>query len=156
MPAGAAVGWRYWRLPAAPALLRSVTMLGVDWRPGHPLVARCGNAGHAAPAEGCACGVYATRGRAALLDHGVCLGPGHVVLGTVALWGSVIDDGDGALRGQYAYPASLDLVVGPGPGGTGPLLDRLGAYGVRVGTVAVADAVGEISARMAAFQAMSR
>jgi len=135
----------------------------VEWQPGRPLVARCRAAGHRAPAEGCACGVYASADRDALLDHGVCLGSDPVVLGTVALWGTVIDDGGGALRGEIAYPSSLALVV-PGESGEpmagGAAVDRaldgLAPYGVPLATVSVTDALGSISAAIATFQAMSR
>lgn len=168
VPAGAVVGWRYWRLPAGqlvgdPGGLRSVTSRGVEWAPGRPLVARCRAAGHRAPAEGCACGIYASSDRDVLLDHGICLGPDPVVLGTVALWGVVVDDGGGALRGEIAYPVTLALVVpeaaaaAEAPSGTvQEALDRLAAYGVPLTTVSAADALGPVSAAIAAFQAMSR
>lgn len=155
--AAVTVGWRYWRLPAGTARLRSVNQRGIDWVPGEALAARCGT-GHPAPAGGCACGIYATLQLATLLDHGLCLGPDPMVLGTVTLWGEVIDDGGGSLRGQFAYPADLGLIVGAtGPAGDpAPGLARLRAYGVPARTFTAAEAIGDISSRMAEFLAMSR
>ncbi len=149
------VGWRYWLLQ--PTLhLGSVSHRRIEWQPGEPLRAVCLTGGHAAPSLGCACGIHASADRAALLGHGLCLAPGvPMVLGRVGLWGAVVRDEHG-WRGELAYPVELSLVVGTEvPGATSALLARLGDYGVPVDTVTAAEAVGEVSAAILAFQAMS-
>jgi len=149
-------GWRYWHL-SANGLLRSVTQRGIEWRPGQVLRAVCLEIGHPAPAERCNCGIYANPDLEALRQHGLCLAPEAVVVGQVGLWGRVVVD-EPSYRGELAYPARLSLVIGsvPGPTTVAAALDGLAAYGVPVSTMAIADAVGGMSADMLRFQAMSR
>lgn len=156
-PAGEPLtAWRYWQLPAGAGGLRSISYQRVEWPVGQPLRAWCIGGGHAAPAEGCACGIYGTADLDALRDHGVCVRHDPLVVGRVALWGRVVRDHDG-FRGEYGYPASLSLVA---ESVAGPALDavlaRLAAYGAAVDTVPAERAVGEISAMLLAHQAMSR
>lgn len=151
------VGWRYWLL--RPTLhLGSVSHRRIDWQPEEPLRAVCLTGGHVAPSPGCACGIHASAQRAELLGYGLCLAPGvPLVLGRVALWGAVTSDEHG-WRGEFAYPVELSLVLGtgdPDPDRTSALLAGLGQYGVPVDTVGVADAVGDVSAAILSFQAMS-
>jgi hypothetical protein len=81
----------------------------------------------------------------------------------VALWGRVIPDVAGSVpersngwRGEYAEPAHLsvvrELVLDEELDAT---VASLGAYGVPVDTVALADAVAGVSEATLAFQAMS-
>ncbi|MBW3556839.1 MAG: hypothetical protein KY454_07870 [Actinobacteria bacterium] len=134
----------------------SVSHRRIEWHPGQPLQAVCLTGGHPAPSAGCACGIHASPDRRQLLDHGLCLVPGlPLVLGRVAVWGAVVRD-DHGWRGQYAYPVELSLVEGTaGDDGTDRLLALLARYGVPVDTVPLAEAVGDVSAAILTFQAMS-
>lgn len=156
-PADPVVGWRYWHLGVEPVLLGSVTQRGFSWKPGQPIKARCVSSGHAAPAPGCACGVYAGAELSSLRDHGLCLPCGGLVVGQVALWGLVLTEEDGH-RGEFGYPRRLSIVTGTVEASALPgVVDVLAAaYGVPVGTVERASAIGEVSAAIAAFLDMSR
>jgi hypothetical protein len=154
-PGQPAVGWRYWQVVPDAGVLRSVSQRRFQWKPGRPLRAWCVTGGHAAPARACDCGVYAATDLQTLKAHGLCLAPERLVVGTVDLWGRVVDDGDG-VRGEFAYPSRLLLVEGIGPGDRSSVMDCLAAYGVPVGTIPLEDAVGDVSAATLAFQAMSR
>jgi hypothetical protein len=156
------VGWRYWQLGPS-GLLRSVTQRRIEWRPGRVLRAACLGAGHRAPDERCDCGIYGAADLPTLREHGLCLAPETLVVGRVALWGRVIPDVAGSLpgrssgwRGEYAEPAHLsvvrELVL---DGELDATVASLGAYGVPVDTVALADAVAGVSEATLAFQAMS-
>jgi hypothetical protein len=121
------------------------------------LRAVCVEVGHPAPAERCNCGLYANPDLEALRQHGLCLAPDVIVLGQVALWGKVVDD-EPSLRGEFAYPARLSLVVDSLVDGTAAddLVEGLGAYRVPVHTTTLDEAVAGMSADMLKFQAMSR
>ena len=148
-------GWRYWQLQPGTVALRSVTHKSFAWTPGRPLRAGCRGGGHPAPDEGCSCGIYGSADLTTLREHGVCLTPGALVLGQVALWGKVVAD-DHGYRGEYGYPAALRVVrESVPPASLEPVLAGLEAYGVAVGTVAAEEAVGGISATILAHQAMS-
>jgi hypothetical protein len=125
------VGWRIWNLSndaAAPRLLPAGSGVGDVWQPMQVMTARCGvlsilkigRRRHEAPDIGCSCGIYASRS----LDESERPRPAWpppCVVGTVALWGRVIEHEIG-WRGQFAYPARLGLVCSmcawfePGPG----------------------------------------
>ena len=78
-----------------------------QWFPGCALEAntsRCRKE-HAAPTEGCTCGVYAAQNFAHLQRLGYA---GYGVYGEVYLWGAVVEHRLG-WRAQYAYPKSLVL-----------------------------------------------
>lgn len=150
-----AVGWRYWQMAVGGARLRSLTARSVLWAPGTPVRARCRN-GHAAPAEGCACGIYGATDMGSLHAQALCLGPEALIVGQVDLWGRLVDDGL-SLRAEYGYPASLALVDGTVPADEHDgVLEHLAAYGRPVTTMAATEAVGPLSAAILAFQAMSR
>lgn len=149
------VGWRYWQV-SKQRRLRSVTQKWIEWAPGHPLKAVCLELHHPAPADGCNCGVYASRDLEILREHGLCLVPGvPIVVGQVALWGRVVTD-DQSLRGELGAPVSLSLVTDTVEDG---LLDEtlaaLGAYEVPVDAILLDEAVAGASAAMLRFQAMS-
>lgn len=151
------VGWRYWHLRLDPLRLGSVTQKGFTWPARRAIHARCVSSAHASPAPGCACGIYAGRERAALREHGLCLPAGGLVIGEVALWGTVLEEEDG-YRGEHGYPRALSIVAETLDGeDLDGVVHRLSAaYGVPVGTTSQAEAVGEISAAIAAFLDMSR
>ena len=134
-----------------------MTQREFEWPPGRVLRAVCVEVGHPAPAERCNCGLYANPDLEALRQHGLCLAPDVIVLGQVALWGKVVDD-EPSLRGEFAYPARLSLVVDSLVDGTAPdeLVEGLGAYRVPVHTTTLDEAVAGMSADMLKFQAMSR
>jgi hypothetical protein len=125
------VGWRTWDVSlddeTGPLLLPVGS--GVDvWAPRRPLRARCGvpavlslfRRPHEAPDPGCRCGIYAARSLDAF-DRPRPAWPPPPVLGTVSLWGRVIEHERG-WRAAFAYPARLRLVCSmcawfePGPG----------------------------------------
>ena len=148
------VGWRYWLVVGG--RLGSVSLRRFLWEPDRPLRASCMTGGHAAPAEGCDCGIYAAPDLDSLRRHGLCLSPGGLVVGQVEVWGTVVTADDG-FRGEYAYPKELLLVEeSVTPEQRQRALAQLGAYGVPVGTTPLAEAVGELSGAVLAFQAMSR
>ena len=149
-------GWRYWQLSPR-QLLRSVTQRGFEWPPNQVLKAVCVEIGHPAPADRCNCGIYANPELEALRQHGLCLAPDVIVLGQVALWGKVVDD-EPSLRGEFAYPARLSLVVDSLIDDTpvDTLLGGLTAYGVPVHSTTLDEAVAGMSKDMLKFQAMSR
>lgn len=151
------IGWRYWHLGLDPVVLGSVTQRGFTWKPGQPIRARCVSTGHAAPAPGCACGVYAGTDLASLREHGLCLPAGGLVLGEVALWGLVLTEEDGH-RGEFGYPRRLSVVEeAVEPDALAGVVDELSTrYHVPVETVGRVRAVGEVSAAIAAFLDMSR
>jgi hypothetical protein len=99
-------GWRAWRL----ALDRHGVSLvpigkGRRWPKQRAAAARCfRHRSHRAPIAGCTCGLYAAND-VRLLDRA----RSPSVLGTVALWGTVIQHARG-WRGEFAYPQRLRLV----------------------------------------------
>ena len=111
-------GWRAWNLSDGdPAPLLRPVGSGVDtWPPRRPVEARCGASPlltfgtrrHAAPGVRCGCGIYAGRSLEALDRHRPAWPPAPVV-GTVSLWGTVIEHERG-WRAQFAYPSRLRLV----------------------------------------------
>jgi hypothetical protein len=134
-----------------------VTQRGFEWQPGQVLRAQCVEIGHPAPADRCNCGIYANPDLEALREHGLCLAPDVIVLGQVALWGKVVVD-EPSLRGEFAYPARLSLVVDSLIDETpvDTLLEGLTAYDVPVHSTTLDDAVAGMSKDMLKFQAMSR
>lgn len=147
-------GWRYWQL-RPDGLLRSVTHRRIVWRPDEPQKARCLISGHAAPNPGCACGIHAEPSLEVLREQGLCMAPAlPLIVGEVSLWGDVVTD-DHGLRAEVGYPSALSLVSGdvvPDPAS----LVALARYCGTAGTVAPADAVGDVAASILAFQTMSR
>jgi hypothetical protein len=136
-------GWRAWQVRrmevstgptdyyaaedplAVPPMREALTLAsfnGTIWLPGERFAAtcahgckevpgwgQCGEAGHG-------CGVYATKLHGGLHGFGI---QADMVLGKVALWGSVWEHTDG-YRAQYAYP--LCFVQGTGSPGASPQL----------------------------------
>jgi hypothetical protein len=111
-------GWRAWNLTDGdPGPLLQPVGSGVDaWSPRRPVEARCGASAlltigigrHAAPDIRCRCGIYAGSSLEALDRHRPAWPPPPVV-GTVSLWGTVIEHERG-WRARFAYPSRLRLV----------------------------------------------
>lgn len=115
----AIAGWRVWNLSetgSEPRLMPAGS--GVDaWEPRRAAEARCGTSPlllaarggrHAAPDIRCTCGIYASRSLEAFERPRPAWPPAPVV-GTVSLWGTVIEHERG-WRAKFAYPARLRLV----------------------------------------------
>jgi hypothetical protein len=125
------VGWRIWNLSydaEEPRLLPAGSGGHDAWEPRRAVEARC-NASriltrslhpHPAPDPACTCGIYASRSLKAF-DRRRPAWPPPSVVGTVSLWGTVIEHERG-WRARNAYPARLGLVCAmcawfePGPG----------------------------------------
>ncbi len=148
------LGWRYWQV-APSGRLRSVTQRRIEWQPGRPMRAVCVVAGHRAPDERCDCGVHGSTTLDALRQHGLCLAPEALVVGTVALWGTVILDHEG-WRGEYGEPVQLSVVRDLVPEEElAAVVRSLAVYDVAVDTVALANAVAGVSAATLANQVMA-
>lgn len=117
-------GWRVWAVVdrGGRTRLRSL-FFDLLWERGKPASAVClhrrlslplprryRRTVHAAPDEGCSCGIYATSRQSALLSYldGACAVTGEVwrVFGRVALWGEVVEC-EAGWRAQTAYPTHL-------------------------------------------------
>ena len=115
------IGWRVWNLVMHragrdPALRPAAAGTG-EWFPRRPYRAACarvGSAGsmlqgqHPTPVAGCTCGIYASSSLRTLVTSTPAM-PAVSALGTVALWGRVIEHERG-WRAEYAYPDRLTLV----------------------------------------------
>ena len=112
-------GWRVWHVgveaDGTPRLLPAGS--GVDaWKPGVAVEARCavgrvlslGRPAHTSPGSSCTCGVYASRSIEDF-ERTAPAYPGPTVVGTVSLWGRVIEHERG-WRARYAYPSRIRLV----------------------------------------------
>ena len=100
-------GWRAWRLRRRGSRVALVPngRRGAAWPPRRPAVANCWRARrHRAPEPACTCGLYAVGDPTALQAA-----RSPAVVGTVALWGTVVEHAFG-YRGQLAYPQRLALV----------------------------------------------
>jgi hypothetical protein len=97
--AGPILGWRLWRTTQDGTLMSLYN--DVVWPTGTPLRANPKNPGE---------GVYALKDRTRLDGRGYTLTADQsgMVVGQVALWGTVIEHERG-YRAQYAYPALIDL-----------------------------------------------
>jgi hypothetical protein len=110
---GVVVGWRSWRIaladgaPRLRPMTRIGTCAGAWWPPTRSLDAVCRMCGHHAPDMFCSCGVYATDSFAELDELGFVDRAGNAVaVGTVALWGVVVQSERG-WRAEHAYPRQV-------------------------------------------------
>jgi hypothetical protein len=139
-------GWRAWRgVERAGELLLGSVVKRTLWPVGEPFVADClrrrplirrRRATHDAPEFECDCGIYATTiecvGRY-LLDP-FPVDAVAVVLGRVAVWGTVVECERG-MRASHAYPLEVYVPADAGKRGKfqpGELAGRLAAYQVPV------------------------
>jgi len=111
------IGWRVWCLEAgADGGVGLVSpMQSVPWVPMQPSRATCylGTRRHRVPTRGCMCGFYATSSLRRLPAAAIPLARGGgAVVGSVALWGTVVEHETG-YRATFAYPDRLRLVCGP-------------------------------------------
>lgn len=103
------MAWRAWTLSGrrdgSEVRLRPIAGSSKPWPPLRPAQATCTRPRrHPAPDLRCTCGLYATRTPDLLRRT-----RDPAVVGTVALWGRVIEHESG-YRGEYAYPQRLRLV----------------------------------------------
>ena len=151
------VGWRAWRIATGRYGLRLRSAVYEDeWPPGIEIAARCAQGGHAAPATGCTCGIYAARDPAEAVRYLVGRDDTdvvHRVVGLVALTGAVVEHARG-WRAERGFPARLWVPAADTNGEAAPAAEvvaGLHAYGVRVDLVpafapaAVAAALDESS-----------
>jgi hypothetical protein len=149
--------WRLWEVEAldtAPRL-RSLYRFSF-WPVGAPLEARCEaqrfrlprRPRHAAPTETCTCGIYGApfevvRRRLAV-DGG--LPPGSLfVIGTVSLWGDVVECERG-WRAAFAYPSRLFVPLGfPGAAEQAVGLADYGVPVELVDTLNLVDALDQVA-----------
>lgn len=105
MVAGPILGWRLWR--ATPEGVLWSVYKDMAWPPGWPIHANPRNKSE---------GIYALKTRARLDGRSYQLEGQRMwmVVGQVALWGTVIDHEHG-YRAEYAYPTLIDLTP-PMPG----------------------------------------
>jgi hypothetical protein len=125
------IGWRTWNLSddaAEPRLLPAGSGGRDAWEPRRAVEARCAASPiltrtlhpHPAPDPSCTCGIYASRSLDDF-ERPRPAWPPPCVVGTVSLWGTVIEHERG-WRARFAYPARLGLVCSmcawfePGPG----------------------------------------
>jgi hypothetical protein len=111
-------GWRVWNLSEGERGARLLPAgSGVDsWLPRRATEARCGASGiliagigkHPAPDIRCRCGIYASRSLEDF-ERPRPAWPPTPVVGTVSLWGTVIEHERG-WRGRFAYPSRVRLV----------------------------------------------
>jgi hypothetical protein len=104
---GPVVGWRAWALSGHDEMLqlRPVGQYARPWPPRRAVEASCGHwRFHRAPSIGCTCGIHATR-EPELLRRA----RGPAVVGTVALWGTIVEHALG-YRARFGYPQRLCLV----------------------------------------------
>ena len=140
-------GWRVWEVAGGPDAprLRSLVRRDCRWPVGAPLTADCPSGeppgappAHEAPEPGCWCGIHAFADDGEALRTLAGLGrelDGPVVIGTVRLWGRVVQCTRG-LRGQHGYPGELWVPYPAARPGAAAAADRLchalGGYGVPV------------------------
>lgn len=103
--------WRVWlECPRRDGslVLGSLTQAGggTRWDIDAPLKATCPSLRHPAPTQGCTCGIYAHKTRAAAIQHAA--GVATAVVGEVAIWGRIIEHQRG-YRAQYAEPKAIWL-----------------------------------------------
>jgi hypothetical protein len=152
------IAWRAWTVvPDDGGYRLQSVVFPVAWEPRHALRARCMRVErelifavwrnvppHGGPSRGCDCGIYgaADLGRLARylgFPFASPLVPRNRIVGTVALWGHVVECEQG-WRAEYAYPCQL-WVPSYGPGRERDLamvLDDLAGYGVPVDFLNVA------------------
>jgi len=108
-PTDAVLAWRTWTLAGSSdgSEVHLLPLFGQrrPWPVRGPAHASCARRGrHRVPGLDCTCGLYATHSLDALRRS-----RDPAVLGTVALWGRIVEHAAG-FRAEYAYPQRLRLV----------------------------------------------
>jgi hypothetical protein len=144
------IGWRAWRaVESGGEIYLASVFHRVRWPFLDPLAGSCKafrapwrlrHVRHAPPSSDCLCGIYA----ASTLDLACSYAPAfpprspgpYGVVGTVALWGDVIEHADG-WRASFAYPTRLYVLFTGGRRAehASRVAASLERYGVPVGTV---------------------
>jgi hypothetical protein len=101
---------------------------GEAWLPGRGLTAKCRKTDHESPADGCSCGVYATKSYQHLQQ---IITVGAFVHGEVYLWGKVVEH-DAGYRAQFAHPKSLVLPSNIDPRLESSCFESLMVYGADI------------------------
>jgi hypothetical protein len=117
------VGWRLWHALESSGSWRLWSLFqSTSWPQRKPLVAECrrlrlaiwpfSRSAHEAPQERCRCGIYATSLEELELvpPHQIVLPCAHPVIGTVSLWGRVVECERG-WRASRGYPERLYVPV---------------------------------------------
>jgi hypothetical protein len=115
----AVTGWRMWRLQRGPDGGLALVSLGTAeaWPVRAPLRARCerpypsSRPPHRVPERSCSCGIYAAADYRQLRASGIARWGAPAVLGTVSMWGRVVEHAEG-YRAELAYPSRLLLACG--------------------------------------------
>ena len=121
-----AVGWKIWRIDEEARLLS--VLYGDPWPLDEPVTATCKRLQHAAPHEGCECGIHAGRTLGAW-DHYLNVERGLRVFGRVLLWGSTLEGAHG-WRAAQARP--VEIFVPPAVTDAAEVAEALRAYDVPV------------------------
>jgi hypothetical protein len=105
----ALTGWRTWRVAGSrdgtEVRLHPIAGTGKGWPAREPVRAECAKRRfHRVPGERCTCGIYASR-HVDLLRRT----RDPAVLGTVAVWGRVLEHEHG-YRAEFGYPQRIGLV----------------------------------------------
>lgn len=97
------IGWRGWKINKS-GLLCSVNG-GEVWEPATEFEAVCmmGRAHAKIPWARCTCGIYGVKTLKKLRSNGY---HDEGCLGTISMWGNMVDGGDG-FRAQFAYPRAI-------------------------------------------------
>ena len=106
------IGWRAWALRwnGADGVELMSPLQTFVWQPGKPTRARCRtHFGKQVPHIRCGCGLYAVASLDRLPSAGGLASAGIAVVGSVAMWGHVVEH-DAGYRGQLGYPDRLRLV----------------------------------------------
>jgi hypothetical protein len=124
-----AVGWRVWDVVELDGSYRLCSLaFWTIWLPRRAAPAACRRVlvdrswsrlpSHEAPHERCTCGIYATQTAHQVLEYSKQFGPrsdtAHRVVGTVSLWGTVIECA-GGWRASLAYPSTIFVPTARGP-----------------------------------------
>jgi len=115
---GVLLGWRCWSTDRSEGLLRPIVMRGLVWKPRQPHEALCPEEVHPVPSQACKCGLWAVCHPMLLNEvgwtnsppQGVPKLPGVLVVGQVALWGSIVEHERG-WRAQFGYPTHLYVLA---------------------------------------------
>lgn len=104
--------WAWWRFKGSRPVVQEYPALRSTWadrvwKPGVPVVARCGNC-HQVLGKNCDCGIWASKTVTNLMEHGAFIVYPHGVFGQVALFGAMWEY-EGGFRASAGMPLRLWL-----------------------------------------------